>query len=78
MDLKVLFHTPDDLNDNDLYVLRAKIKIQRWLAYGGAAFGGCAWAILESNVLKRARSWPLVGAAAVGGFVIGGIGAYQV
>lgn len=76
MDLKALFHTPELLNDEELNVVRSKIKIQRRLPLTGAIFGGCAYAILETHIWKRARSWPLVGVAAVGGFIVGGYGAF--
>ena len=48
MDLKTLFHNPEDLDDADLYVLRRKIQFQQYSPYWGALFTGLSMRIFDA------------------------------
>ena len=79
MDLKVLFHNPESLSDEELSHMRQKIALQRTMPYLGAFFGGFATYALQTVVLKRMRAhWIGVGTGALVGFALGGYSAYQV
>jgi hypothetical protein len=48
MDLKQLFHHPEDLDDSELNVLRDKIRMQQYMPYYGAFFSALAWRVVDS------------------------------
>ncbi len=78
MDFKVLFHNPEELTQDELVYLSGKIRMQRFLPYTTAIFGGVAFYILNSAVLRHAHNWKIVGVGALAGFIVGGYGASQV
>ena len=53
MDLKQLFHNPDDLDDSELWVCRTKIGNQMWMPYYSAIFLGLGMKVIDSTVFKR-------------------------
>ena len=76
MDLKTLFHNPDELTGHELDILRKKIKLQSSLPLHGALFGGLTMYVVDRYVLKRGYSFLSIGGVAALGFLIGGYGAY--
>ena len=71
MDLKVLFHNPEDLNDRELFKLQQQIKTQRALPKVTAFIGGFAVYVLDAAVLKRQFCRNRIIAGAVAGFALG-------
>jgi hypothetical protein len=78
MDLKVLFHNPHDLTDQELYQLRKKIKRQYTMPYTAALFGGFGAYLFDNVYLRKSHSWARVGTGALLGFAIGAYSSYQV
>ncbi|CDW91746.1 UNKNOWN [Stylonychia lemnae] len=78
MDLKVLFHNPDELTDVELHVLRNKIQQQQLMPYFSAGIAGFGMYVLDNKILRRFSDWKRIALAASAGFVIGAIGSYQV
>lgn len=76
MDLKVLFHNPDELTNEELSILRNKISVQKSLPYVSAGFSGFAMYLLDNKMLRRFSDWKRIAFAASTGFVIGAYGAY--
>ena len=75
MDLKQLFHNPEDLDDYELSALRSKIQFQASLPYYCAFFSGLSMRIVDAH-LFRAGFRPLrIGAMAAFGWYIGAQGA---
>lgn len=71
MDLKQLFHHPEDLDDAELNVLRDKIRMQQFMPYWGAGFAVLGMRVFDSQVFAR-RSCPrYLTAAAIVGYCIG-------
>lgn len=66
MDLKQLFHHPEDLDDSELAVLRDKIRFQQSLPYWSALFMGLSMRIVSPSC-QPAR----IGVAAAFGFWVG-------
>ena len=75
MDLKQLFHHPEELNDAELAQLRSKIRFQNSLPYCGGLFGGLFALVLEANFFNASgRPLRILGATAFG-IYIGATGA---
>ena len=69
MDLKVLFHNPEELTDDELALARQKITFQRSMPWVTAVFGGFSVFLLERAILRRTRATnAFVAAGAVAGF----------
>ena len=77
MDLKQLFHNPDDLDDSELAVMRGKIRRQQYLPYYSFFIGGLAYRVFDATVLKKkAGSCPIrTSGCAIAGFLLGAYGA---
>lgn len=73
MDLKVLFHNPEELTDAELAHLRQKILLQRSMPWTSAFFTGFALYFVEATVLKRT---PCIRRAAAFGTIGFALGAY--
>ena len=73
-DTRTLFHTPDQLSDADLSVMRNKLRQQRLLPFVSAAVGGVAVVGLQSAVLRRPVQQSVVALGALAGYTGG---AYQ-
>jgi hypothetical protein len=71
MDLKALFHNPENLSDQELNQLKAKIQLQRSVPWTTATFTGVAWYLFEGAYLRRATCYKRAAVAGVLGFVIG-------
>mmetsp|Transcript_24091 Transcript_24091/g.29923 ORF Transcript_24091/g.29923 Transcript_24091/m.29923 type:complete len:97 (-) Transcript_24091:217-507(-) len=74
-ELKQLFHSPEELSDSELDVLRIKLQNMRRVPKFGAAFGICGAAAFESVVLKRSPTALMLGLGAAAGYAFGGYGA---
>ena len=72
MDLKQLYHNPEELDDFELSVIRGKLRQMQmtpWVCAGSLAFG---MAIFDRSVLRMARNCPMrLSAAAVVGYLVG-------
>lgn len=75
MDLKQLFHHPEDLDDAELNILRDKIRMQQYMPYYGAIFSTLAWRVVDSQIFMKKSCPRYLAAAAVLGFCIGAQGA---
>ncbi len=71
MDLKQLFHHPEDLDDAELNVLRDKIRMQQYMPYYGAIFSTLALRVIDSQIFMKKSCPRYLAAAAVFGFCIG-------
>jgi hypothetical protein len=72
MDLKVLFHNPEELTDDELALARQKITFQRSMPWVTAVFGGFSVFLLERAILRRTRATnAFMAAGAVAGFWLG-------
>lgn len=77
MDLKVLFHNPESLSDEELLIVRDKIRRQSYIPKFSALIGGFAVYALEAAVLKQAWCRKRVAVGAVAGYLIGGFSTYN-
>jgi hypothetical protein len=71
MDLKVLFHNPESLSNEELRKLSNKIMIQRSIPYTSALFAGFAWYLYEAAYLRRVACLKRAGVVGIVGFAIG-------
>lgn len=78
MDLKVLFHNPEDLSDDEYLQLSKKIQYQALMPYYSSFFAGFSMYLYEMKIVKRSHDLKRIAAAALVGFVIGGYGSYKV
>lgn len=78
MDLKVLFHNPEQLSEEDLAHLRQKITLQRSMPWTGAFLGGFAMYFLDTAILKRTACTKRIAALSLVGFILGAYSSYQV
>ncbi len=70
MDLKQLFHHPEELSDRELAQLRSKIRFQASLPYCGALFFGLSGLILDPYLFNvGGRPLRLAGALAFGAYL---------
>ena len=69
-----MFHSPEDLSDNELDVMRVKLQNMRRLPRIAAGFGFVGAAFLESFFLRRSPTLLVMGAGAVSGYAFGGYG----
>ena len=74
-ELKQLFHSPDELNDQELDILRVKLQNMRRVPRFGAAFGVLGAACFESVLLRRNPSVAMLGLGAGLGYAVAGYGA---
>ena len=74
-ELKQLFHSPDELSDQELDILRVKLQNMRRVPKYGAAFGFLGAAVFESVALRRNPSVLMLGLGATAGYAFGGYGA---
>ena len=77
-ELKQLFHSPDELSDQELDVLRVKLQNMRRVPKLGAAFGFLGAAAFESVALKRNPTVLMLGLGATAGYAFGGYGASNI
>ena len=73
-ELKQLFHSPDELSDQELDILRVKLQNMRRLPKFGAAFGVLGAACCESVILRRNPTVFMMGLGAVAGYAFSGYG----
>lgn len=72
MDLKVLFHNPEQLSDEELMLAREKIRYQRSMPWLTAIFGGFSIFVLERGIMKRHKATPAyLAVGAIAGFWLG-------
>ena len=71
MDLKQLFHNPEDLDDSELVILRTKINTQTYMPYYSAVFSGLTMKIVDSQVFNRGTCPRRLGGAIAFGFLVG-------
>ena len=77
-ELKQLFHSPDELSDQELDVLRVKLQNMRRVPKLGAAFGFLGAAAFESVALRRNPTVLMLGLGATAGYAFGGYGASNI
>lgn len=77
MDLKVLFHNPEDLNDRELFKLQQQVKTQRTLPKVTALIGGFGVFVLDTAVLKREMCKRRIVAGLAAGFILGAYSSYH-
>ena len=78
MDLKVLFHNPEDLSDDELAHLRQKIQLQRSMPWTSAFFGGFGLYLLDKAILRRHYCYKRIAVGALVGFALWAHASYQV
>lgn len=71
MDLKVLFHNPEELTDAELAHLRQKMLLQRSMPWTAAFCTGFALYFFEAAVLKRTACLRRAAAFSTIGFALG-------
>ena len=71
-DLKVLFHSPEELTDRDLGELRSKLRFQAYSPFMSAGFLGLTSAIMDVHMFRRNYCMRRVALFASLGFVAGG------
>ena len=72
MDLKVLFHNPEELTDDELALVREKIRFQRSMPWITAFFGGVSVLLFERAILRKTRATnAFIAAGALAGFWLG-------
>jgi hypothetical protein len=71
MDLKLLFHNPDELTDKELFTLQRKMLFLQSTPYISAAFLGLGGYLLDKQVFLKARDPKRIAAYAVVGFLLG-------
>ena len=74
-ELKQLFHSPEDLSDGELDVLRVKLQNMRRIPRIAACFGFAGAAFVEGIVMRRKPTILMMGAGTVAGYAFGGYGA---
>ena len=76
MDLKVLFHNPESLTNEELKLMRRKIDFQRSMPYNCAAFAGLSMYLIDNKMLRRYSDWKRIAVASVIGATIGAYGSF--
>ena len=71
-ELKQLFHSPDELSDAELEVLRVKLQNMRRLPKLGAGFGLAGAACFQGLILRRNPTFLGLGIGAALGYAFGG------
>ena len=71
-ELKQLFHSPDELSDAELEVLRVKLQNMRRLPKLGAGFGLAGAACVQGLLLRQKPTILALGAGAALGYAFGG------
>ena len=72
MDLKVLFHNPEELSEEELALARKKIHFQRSMPWVTALFGGFSVFVLERAIFRKTRATnAFLALGALGGFWLG-------
>ena len=74
-ELKVLFHSPEDMSDAELDVMRMKIQNMRRIPKFAAAFGFAGVGVVQAVFLRQSPTMLAMGAGAVAGYAFGGYGA---
>lgn len=74
-ELKQLFHSPEELSDKELDILRVKLQNMRRVPKFSAAFGVLGAACFQSVILRRNPTAAMLGLGAVAGYAFGGYGA---
>ena len=78
MDLKALFHNPEDLSEADLSHLRDKIRMQRSMPWVSSIFFGYGVFLLDRAIIKRSHDIKRIALGAFLGFALGAYGSYHV
>lgn len=78
MDLKTLFHNPEELSDDELLLLREKLSMSNSIPRVSAVFGGLTMYLLDRHILRKGHSWLRIGGAAAAAFVLGAYGTHEV
>jgi hypothetical protein len=71
MDIKVLFHNPESLSDEELRAISRKIQLQRSVPWTSAAFGALTWYLFQGAYLRRTPCYKSAAVAGLLGFVVG-------
>ncbi len=74
-ELKQLFHSPDELTDQELDILRLKLQNQRRVPKIAMAFGLAGAACIDGVVFRRHPTMLRMGLGAIAGYAFGGYGA---
>ena len=72
LELKTLFHSPDELADDELVALQRRLQVQRVVPKVTAVAGLIGTVALETLVLKRPNSILRVTAGTLGSYALGG------
>lgn len=78
MDLKVLFHNPEDLSDDELKHLRKKIQQQRSMPWISAFIGGFSLYLFDEAFIRRHYCYKRIAVGALVVFAFGAHASYQV
>merc|ERR1711918_280250 len=70
-DLKVLFHQPEELTDQELTRLRSTLRFQNYSPFLSASFLGMTSAIADVHVLGRQKSMRRVALFFSVGYIMG-------
>ena len=78
MDLKTLFHNPEELTDKELKVLRDKLRFSHTMPMLSAAISGFSMYLLDQHVWRKGHSWFRIGSLAAVGYMVGVYGTHNV
>ena len=74
-ELKVLFHSPEDMSDAELDIMRVKLQNVRRIPKFAAAFGFAGVGVAQAVFLRQNPTILAMGMGAVAGYAFGGYGA---
>ena len=75
LELKQLFHNPEDMSDAELDIMNLKLRNMSRMPMYGAAFGTLGGALAESVIRRRQPSMLALGIGAAAGYAFGGYSA---
>ena len=75
MDLKTLYHNPDEFSDEELAKIRSTIRAQQRMPWFCAAFSSLGFYATYNSLYRRVPRGSVVALAAVAGWSIGCLGA---
>ena len=70
MDLKVLFHNPDELTNEELRELRLSIRLRRMMFFSTPVIFGLGAFLLDTAILRRTYCYKRIALGASLGFLV--------
>ena len=72
-DKMLLFHSPEQVSEEELALMRSRYSFARMLPVACFAASGAGYFIINNFVLKRYFHWPLIGVFGLVGYTCAGI-----